>query len=163
MRVDRSNPWELRRAPAEGESVSSASHRHPSWRLSRRRFLHAAAGATAVGAVGRSALLTDVARAAGPPGIGQVLPIPTTVEFFPGVESHVLAPPFLFGPDSDPATVYNFQGAAGLAFISGSVDRTDRTTGETRTLPYLFNDMRFMKGVFRGRDGLERSATFAFI
>jgi len=41
--------------------------------------------------------------------------------------------------------------------------RRNKRTGEVRTLPYSFNDMRFMKGVFRGRDGHERNATFAFI
>ncbi len=102
------------------------------------------------------------AQAAGP-GIGLAVPIPTTTEFFPGVQSHVQAPPFLEGPDSDPATVYNFQGATGIAFISGMVDRWNRRTGERRRLPYLFNDMRFMQGVFRGRDGHARNATFGFV
>jgi hypothetical protein len=58
--------------------------------------------------------------------------------------------------------VYNFDGTAGIAFISGFVERTDRKTGETRTLPYSFNDMRFMQGRFEGRDGHVRDATFAF-
>ncbi len=75
---------------------------------------------------------------------------------------HVQAPPFT-GLDSDPGTVYNFEGAAGLAYISGEVDRTDRRTGETRTLPFLFSDMRFQQGVFKGRDGHVREATFAFV
>jgi hypothetical protein len=92
-----------------------------------------------------------------------VQPIPTTAEFFPGVESHVQAPPSLVGPDSDPATVYNFEGATGIAFISGVCERRNRKTGETRTLPFQFNDMRFMKGVFRGRDGHVRGATFALV
>jgi hypothetical protein len=100
---------------------------------------------------------------AGGPGIGLVEPIPTTVEFFPGVQSHVLGPPFLFGPDSDPATVNNFHGASAIAFISGTCERRNRRTGETRTLPFLFNDMRFMKGVFRGHDGHVRDAAFGFV
>jgi hypothetical protein len=29
-------------------------------------------------------------------------------------------------------------------------------------LPYSFNDMRFMQGLFRGRDGHVREATFVF-
>jgi hypothetical protein len=104
----------------------------------------------------------DRAFASGP-GIGLVEPIPTTFEFFPGVQSHVLAPPILFGPDSDPATVNNFQGASAIAFISGTCERTNRKTGETRQLPFIFNDMRFMKGMFRGRDGHVRNATFGFV
>ena len=42
------------------------------------------------------------------------------------------------------------------------VERTDRRTGEMRTLPYAFNDMRFMQGRFEGRDGHVRNATFVF-
>ena len=105
----------------------------------------------------RSSCATRAEAAA--PGIGLALPIPATLDLL-GEDFHVQAPP-LTGVDTDPATVNNFQGAAGIAFISGTVERTDRKTGETRVLPYLFNDMRFMQGVFRGRDGHERDATFA--
>jgi hypothetical protein len=129
----------------------------------RRGFLRAGAGAAAIGAAAGAGLLRPGRAFASGPGIGLVEPIPTTVEFFPGVQSHVLAPPFLFGPDSDPATVYNFQGASAIAFISGTCERTNRMTGETRTLPFIFNDMRFMKGVFRGRDGHVRDAAFGFV
>jgi len=117
---------------------------------------------TAVGAAAGARLFRAPAAQAGP-GIGLVEPIPTTAEFFPGVESHVQAPPDLEGPDSDPATVYNFEGATGIAFISGTCERRNRKTGETRTLPFSFNDMRFMKGVFRGHDGHVRGATFALV
>ena len=160
MRVDRIASGELRRVRADGASPCHAGHRHVASLLSRRRFLQAAAGATAFGAVGGSALLSGAAQASGP-GIGLALPIPATLDLL-GADFHVQAPP-LTGVDTDPATVNNFQGAAGIAFISGTVERTDRRTGETRVLPYLFNDMRFMQGVFRGRDGHERNATFAFI
>jgi hypothetical protein len=98
------------------------------------------------------------------PGIGLVDPIPTTFEFFPGVQSHIQAPPFLFGPDSDPATVHNFEGVTGLAYISGTCTQRNRMTGETRhNLPFVGNDMRFMKGVFRGHDGHVRDAAFGFV
>jgi hypothetical protein len=161
MRVDRIISGELRRATADGASVCHAGHRHAASLISRRRFLQATAGATAFGALGGpSALVADTAHAAAP-GIGLALPIPATLDLL-GADFHVQAPP-LTGVDTDPATVNNFQGAAGIAFISGTVERTDRKTGETRLLPYLFNDMRFMQGVFRGRDGHERNATFAFI
>ncbi len=161
MRVDRIISGELRRATAGGASLCHAGHRHAASLISRRRFLQATAGATAFGALGGpSALLAEAAHAAAP-GIGLALPIPATLDLLGG-DFHVQAPP-LTGDDTDPATVNNFQGAAGIAFISGTVERTDRKTGETRVLPYLFNDMRFMQGVFRGRDGHERNATFAFI
>jgi len=130
---------------------------------SRRGFLQGAAGVTALGAAAGSGLFRPPAAEASGPGIGLVQPIPTTAEFFPGVESHVQAPPDLEGPDSDPATVYNFEGATGIAFISGMCERRNRKTGETRTLPFQFNDMRFMKGVFRGRDGHVRGGTFALV
>jgi hypothetical protein len=125
--------------------------------VSRRHFLQGAAGLTAFAATlghPRAAL------ARGGPGIGLVLPIPTTIDIF-GQPFHVQAPPFT-GADSDPSSVYNFEGAVGIAFISGSVQRIDRKTGEARTMPFAFNDMRFMQGRFRGRDGHERDATFIF-
>jgi hypothetical protein len=125
--------------------------------VSRRQFLHSAAGVTALAATFGS----SISRAApGPPGIGLVLPIPSTLSLF-GEEFHVLGPP-LTGVDHDPSSVYNFDGATAIAFISGQVARTDRKTGETRVLPYSFNDMRFMQGRFEGRDGHVRNATFAF-
>jgi hypothetical protein len=131
--------------------------------VSRRGFLRTASQATAAGVALGAGLARPGKAWASAPGIGLVEPISTTVEFFPGVQSHVLAPPFLFGPDSDPASVNNFRGASAIAFISGTVERHNRRTGETRTLPYQFNDMRFMQGAFRGRDGHVRQATFAFI
>jgi hypothetical protein len=127
-------------------------------RVSRRQFLHGAAGLTAFAATFGSSVSRLGARAG--PGIGLVTPIPTTLSIA-GQDFHVQAPPFT-GADSDPSSVYNFQGAAGIAFISGFVDRTDRKTGETRTLPFAFNDMRFMQGRFEGRDGHVRDATFVF-
>lgn len=127
--------------------------------VSRRKFLQDAAGVTACAAtLGVSVARVDGAPAS--PGIGLVTPIPTTLDIA-GRLVHVQAPPFT-GEDSDPSSVYDFEGIVGLAFISGQVDRTDRKTGETRTLPYAFNDMRFMQGRFEGRDGHVRNATFVF-
>ena len=140
----------------------SEGHSRPH-RWSRRDFLKTAVGAAAFGAAASGGLLRPARALAGGPGIGLVEPIPTTFEFFPGVPSHVLAPPFLFGPDSDPATVYNFQGVSAIAFISGTCEQRNRKTGETRTLPFQLNDMRFMKGVFRGHDGHVRDASFGFV
>jgi hypothetical protein len=127
--------------------------------VSRRQFLQGAAGLTAFAAtLGSSASRAEGAQAG--PGIGLVTPIPTTLSIA-GEDFHVQAPPFT-GVDSDPSSVYNFEGTLGIAFISGLVERTDRKTGETRTLPYAFNDMRFMQGRFEGRDGHVRGATFVF-
>jgi hypothetical protein len=128
--------------------------------VSRRRFLRSAAGVTACGAAIGSPFFLGDALAASAPGIGLVVPIPSTIPVF-GDEIHVQAPPFT-GEDTDPSSVYHFFGAAGIAFISGTVERTDRRTGESRTLPYSFNDMRFMQGQFRGQDGHVRQGTFVF-
>jgi hypothetical protein len=140
-----------------------AGHAHTHYALSRRGLLKGAAGAALAGAAVGSGLFDSLKAQAAAPGVGLAEPIPASVEFFPGAFGHVQAPPFLVGPDSDPSTVYNFEGATGIAFISGSVDRTDRRTGETETLPFIFNDMRFMKGVFRGRDGRVRDGCFALV
>ena len=109
-------------------------HTHSLPRMwSRRGFLQSAAGVTALGAAVGSGLLRPPAAAAAGPGIGLVEPIPTTAEFFPGVESHVQAPPDpnFGGPSADPATVYNFEGATGVGYISGTCERRNRKTGES--------------------------------
>jgi hypothetical protein len=148
-------PSNLRRA-ARARAAHCHIHLAP---VSRRQFIQSAAGLTAFAAtLGSSVSHAQGAR--GGPGIGLVTPIPTTLSIF-GQDVHVQGPP-LTGVDSDPSTVYDFHGTVGIAFISGFVDRTDRKTGETRTLPYAFNDMRFMQGRFEGRDGHVRNATFVF-
>jgi hypothetical protein len=81
---------------------------------------------------------------------------------------HVYAPgppnlSFTDPPDSEPATITDFKGFAGLTYISGNVVRTDRKTGVTKLLPFLDADMRFMQGVYRGVDGRVHQGTFALI
>jgi hypothetical protein len=126
--------------------------------------LQGAAGITAVGAAVGAGVFRPLAAAAAAPGIGLVEPIPTTVNFLGDVQSHVLAPPTFYGFDSDPATVYNFHGKSGLAYISGTCDRRNRKTGVVEPgLPFIEADMRFMEGVFRGHDGHVRGATFALV
>ena len=146
------------RTSTRGAARVHAAHCHiHRTRVSRRQFIGAGVGLTAFAAT----LGSSAARAQGAsPGIGLVTPIPTTLPIA-GQDFHVQAPPFT-GADSDPSSVYNFDGIVGIAFISGEVERTDRKTGETRTLPYVFNDMRFMQGRFEGRDGHVRKGTFAF-
>lgn len=80
-----------RRAPFGTRNAARAMahcHLHPHG-VSRRLFIQSAAGATAAGAVMGSPLRDD----AGGPGIGLVVPIPTTLPIF-GEEFHVQAPPF---------------------------------------------------------------------
>jgi hypothetical protein len=117
--------------------------RHLAWHasISRRTFLRAGVGVSVVGGALGLGLLRPVSALAAP-GIGNVLPIPSTLEPFPGIEIHVQAPPFT-GEDTDPSTVWNFQGASGIAFIDTSVTRTNRKTGEQQVLPSS-NHMTFM-------------------
>jgi len=43
------------------------------------------------------------------------------------------------------------------------VTRTQTTTGEVRTLPFVDSDLRFMKGFYRGTDGRFHQGAFAFV
>ena len=98
------------------------------------------------------------------PGIGNVLPTPNTIDLGGGVKIHVQLPPFVAGPDSDLASIWNFQGNAAVALIDTTATRTDRRTGEVRTdLTSQGNHMAFMQGVYKGRDGHVRDGTFGFI
>jgi hypothetical protein len=75
----------------------------------------------------------------------------------------------VFGPalsdpvDAEPSTITDFNGFVGLAYLSGTVTRTNTTTGEVQTFPFANSDMRFMKGVFRGTDGRLHHGAFAFV
>jgi hypothetical protein len=114
-----------------------------------------------MGAALGAGLLGPVTASAAP-GIGNVLPIPSTLSPFPGVEIHVQAPPFT-GVNTDPSTVWNFQGASGITFVDTSVTRTNRKTGEQQVLPSTFNHMTFMQGIYVGRDGHVREGTFSLV
>jgi hypothetical protein len=65
--------------------------------------------------------------------------------------------------DAEPSSITDFNGFLGLAYISGTVRRTNTVTGEVLTLPFVNSDMRFMKGVFRGTDGQIHQGAFAFV
>src|SRR5262245_12811956 len=137
--------------------------RHLAWHtpLSRRTFLGTGVGASVIGVALGTGLLRPMSALAAP-GIGNVLPIPSTLEPFPGEEIHVQAPPFT-GEDTDSSTVWNFQGASGITFMSTSVTRTNRKTGEQQVLPSLMNHMTFMQGIYIGRDGHVREGTFSLV
>jgi hypothetical protein len=132
--------------------------------LSRRQFLRTAGGTAAMGAALGSGLAWP-GRAAANPG-REPVPIPGGTPLFGG-GFHVFGPAFPTDPtdpaDAEPSTITDFIGFIGLAYISGTVTRTNRRTGQVRTLPFLESDMRFMKGVYRGRDGRFRHGGFAFI
>jgi hypothetical protein len=93
---------------------------------------------------------------------------------FPEPIPHVAAPGLHFffpgpvegaGPDTghDPSLIFNFKGVIGQAdFPSFAGTGTDLNTGATAA--YTFHtDMRFMKGVFVGTDGVKRRGAFVFI
>lgn len=140
---------------------SYIGHAHVCQRaISRRQFIRTAASAAGVGA----ALGSGVWR----PGLARAhrshepVPIPGGTPAAGGV-FHVFAPASSDPPDAEPSTITDFNGFVGLAFISGTVTRTNTATGEVRTLPFVNNDMRFMKGNFRGTDGQMHQGAFAFI
>ena len=140
--------------------------------LSRRRFLSVAAGSVAAGVTLGSGLLRPAGVTAddddggtarpipgGSPGLNAAFPPP------PGKLFHVYAPgvPGLDPNDAEPATITDFKGSVGLAYVSGMVTRTNKTTGEVRQLPFVDSDMRFMTGVFRGTDGSLHHGTYGLI
>jgi hypothetical protein len=141
-------------------------HRHPGhahvWRhaMSRRQFIRTAAGMAAVG--------TALGAGVWSPGEAMAHQAHEPVHIPGGTppgEFHVFGPGFPgFDPeDAEPSTITDFNGFLGLAYISGEVTRTNTATGEVRTLPFMNNDMRFMKGNFRSTDERMHHGAFAFI
>ncbi len=148
--------------------------------LSRRQFVGSAAESLAA-AAGLGSLLAACSRAddgflTSPisPGLSLAkasaqaapVPIPGGTPLLGGAfRVWAPAPPAagLDSIDAEPATITNFNGFVGLAYISGMVTRRSRSTGETVELPFLGSDMRFMTGVYRGEDGRVRRGTFGFI
>jgi hypothetical protein len=117
--------------------------------LSRRRFLHAAAGT--LGALSVSFLWPARILAAG----RDPTPIPAGFNF-PGpadakgtADNPVGSPQ---NPGNDPSPINDFDGIIGVAAVQGTGTGTDTTTGDTT--PLLFDsDVRFMQGVYRSVDG----------
>jgi hypothetical protein len=128
--------------------------------LSRRQFTRTAAGTAVVGATLGSTLGTSALAA--PKGAFAPVPIPGGSPFLGG-SYHVFGPAAFDPVDAEPITITNFNGFAGLAYISGMVTQTNTKTGEKARYPFVDSDMRFMQGNFRGTDGRIHQATFAFI
>jgi hypothetical protein len=164
--------------PTERGTMTAYAHRQdhshrghaPRWRgaLSRRQFAAMAAGAAVVGAtLGAGVWRPRLAQARQSPA---PVPIPGGSPFLQnafGHTSHVFGP----GPagmsidpiDAEPATITDFNGFVGLAYLNGTVRQINTTTGEIRTLPFLNTDMLFMKGVFRDTAGQLRHGAFALV
>ena len=136
--------------------------------LSRRRFFRTAGGVVSA-SVALGALRLPIAEAQ---TANQPLPIPggspAIQQMAGGQVFHVYGPgpagPNSIDPeDAEPSTITDFKGAVGLAYLNGTVTRTNTVTGETLTLPFVNTDMRFMKGIFRGTDGQIHEGAFAFV
>jgi hypothetical protein len=130
--------------------------------VSRRQFVRTTAGAMAAGAALGHAIWPGAVRAA--KSAGEPLPIPGGTPALGGA-FHVYGPgaPGLDPVSAEPCTITDFNGVVGLAYISGTAQRTNNATGEVAELPFLSSDMRFMQGLFRGADGRVRRGTFGFI
>jgi hypothetical protein len=127
---------------------------------SRRQFARAAAGTAVIGSTIGSRLwkpgLVEASPSFAP------VPIPGGSPALGGAY-HVFGPAAIDPIDAEPATISNFNGFAGLAYISGRVTQTNTKTGESAVLPFVDSDMRFMQGVFRGTDGRIHQGAFAFV
>jgi len=142
----------------KADSPAPASEVRPG--LSRRQFTRAAAGTAVAGAALGSALWTPAL--AEPKGAFAPVPIPGGTPFLGG-SYHVFSPAAFDPIDAEPVTITNFNGFAGLAYISGMVTQTNTKTGVKTRYPFVDSDMRFMQGNFRGTDGRIHQATFGFI
>jgi hypothetical protein len=147
---------EISRLPAASARFRSARHlaEHA---VSRRAFLRGTAGAAGL-ALG-SGLLRQLPASAARPGTGQPNPIPGGIQPVPGGPVfHV----FLPGAGSEPSTITDFNGSVGVGVVQGTWSATGSPTGGVSSGVWEA-DMRFMKGLFVGTDGLRRQGTFGFI
>lgn len=130
--------------------------------VSRRQFVRNSAGAVIAGAaLGSGILRPSIAHAL---ATSDPVPIPGGSPALGGA-FHIYAP----GPGgfdsigAEPITITDFNGFVGLAYVSGSVTRRNRSTGAVDEFPYLGADMRFMQGTYRAQDGRLRRGAFGFV
>lgn len=139
-------------SPVRFDALSS-SHcaRHG---LSRRAFIGGTAAATGV-TLG-SGLLSPAVGLAG--SHSHPVPRPTTaVSNIEGVDFHFT----FFGPGTDPSSITDFKGLVGAAQVQGT-GTARKPNGSVETL--LFDtDIRFMQGVYVGKDGAVHRGTFGFV
>jgi hypothetical protein len=128
--------------------------------ITRRQFLKTAGAALLGSAIGSGLSRASRVEAANGPGDPRPIPGGTPVL---GGGFHLFGPGIIDPVDAEPSSITNFDGFVGLAYISGAVTRTNTATGEVLTLPFLFSDMRFMEGVFRGMDGQMHQGAFGFV
>jgi hypothetical protein len=143
------------RLSASGSIPSTPAARGLSAAISRRSFVRGTGALVAAAAAGR-AVSPQTAYAAG----ADPVPVPGSPNLAP---FSVWAPIFVDSIDADPSSITNFNGVSALAYVSGTVHRTNMLTGEVDVLPFVDADMRFMQGVYRGIDGQARAGTFGFV
>jgi len=146
--------WELaKQVSAQLPGPRHKDHIHP-WPnvMSRRQFTR-----TVGAAVGLPSLLQAQAKGSSPP-----VPIPGGTPVLGG-GFHVFGPNAIDPINAEPASITDFNGFVGLAYIDGTVTRTNRLNGAVVTLPMIGSDMRFMTGVYKGVDGRTHQGSFAFI
>jgi hypothetical protein len=131
--------------------------------ISRRQFARTAAGAAMAGAVVGTGLWNP--KRAEAFASSDPIPIPGGTPALGGAY-HIFGP----GPDgsldpidAEPSTITDFNGVVALAYINGTVTRTNTKTGEVRVLPTIFSDMRLMHGLYRGVDGKLHQGAFALV
>lgn len=127
--------------------------------LSRRQFFKAAGAVMLGAALGSELWRPGLVEAKGP---GDPVHIPGGTPVLGG-GFHVFGPGLIDPADAEPSSITDFDGAIGLAYISGTVKRTNTSTNEVRVLPFIESDMRFMKGIFRGQDGQIHQGAFGFV
>jgi hypothetical protein len=142
--------------PQKTKTISSLLSRdrhahHPL--VSRRRFIGGTVSALGT-VLGASVLRPGAALAKTQNATPNPIPGGTTVggqlfHFFP------------FGPGQEPASITDFNGFVGVADVQGTGTATN-PDGSTETLLYD-TDVRFMKGVYIGKDGAVHKGTFGFI
>jgi hypothetical protein len=163
----------IREIPKAEFAIKTGIHRHDLshtghahiWQhaMSRRSFIRMAAGAAGIGAALSAGVWRP--RLARAQQSDEPVPIPGGTPVLGG-GFHLFAPTpagSIDPVDAEPATITDFNGFVGLAYISGTVTRTNTTTGEVLALPFVNSDMRFMKGVFRGTDGRIHHGAFALV
>jgi hypothetical protein len=152
-------PWQFRhagRAWLGGDFEALHRHRgHTPKAMSRRRFLGTAAGASGLLLGSIFLLPAQATRRAAPKHI------PGGFSEF-GHFYHQLYPNEDTAHTEDPSTITDFRGHIGLAYIEGMGTHTNKMTGEVTRLPFRV-DLRFMKGVYIGKDGKKHHGTFAAI
>lgn len=127
--------------------------RRASLRLSRRRFIGQTAGVA--GAALGASLLPRLAIADNKDTSGPV-PIPYGVNIGGVVFSLAF-----FGADVIPGVIGDFNGFVGVADVQGTGTAT-YPDGSSEQLLYD-TDMRFMQGVYQGKDGKIHQGTFGFV